>query len=84
MVYIRKFSLRYKRNFATLASQSEGNFCPTLVEKHTLKLFLFINPNVEKVWGARYTLGARYLSKNMVHREAGRAKDLPAPWYAVL
>jgi hypothetical protein len=22
--------------------------------------------NVEKVWGARYTLGARYLSKNMV------------------
>jgi hypothetical protein len=22
--------------------------------------------NVEKVWGARYTLGARYLSKNTV------------------
>jgi len=23
--------------------------------------------NVEKVWGARYTLGARYLSKNTVY-----------------
>ena len=66
MVYIRKFSPRYKQNFATLASQSEGNFCPTLVEKRTLKLFLFINPNVEKVCGVRYTLGACYLSINMV------------------
>jgi hypothetical protein len=24
-----------------------------------------IKRNVEKVWGARYTLGARYLPKNM-------------------
>ena len=28
--------------------------------------YLYINRNVEKVWGARYTLGARYLSKNTV------------------
>jgi len=27
---------------------------------------LYIKRNVEKVWGVRYTLGARYLSKNMV------------------
>ena len=26
-------------------------------------LYLYIKRNVEKVWGARYTLGARYLSK---------------------
>jgi hypothetical protein len=24
--------------------------------------------NVEKVWGARYTLGARYLSKNTANK----------------
>ena len=29
-------------------------------------LSLYIKRNVEKVWGARYTLGARYLSKNTV------------------
>ena len=29
---------------------------------------LYIKRNVEKVWGARYTLGARYLSKNTVLR----------------
>ena len=28
--------------------------------------YLYIRSNVEKVWGARYTLGARYLSKNTV------------------
>ena len=28
--------------------------------------YLYIKRNVEKVWGARYTLGARYLSKNAV------------------
>ena len=28
--------------------------------------YLYIKRNVEKVWGARHTLGARYLSKNMV------------------
>jgi len=28
--------------------------------------YLYIKMNVEKVWGARYTLGARYLSKNTV------------------
>ena len=29
-------------------------------------LYLCIKRNVEKVWGARYTLGAHYLSKNKV------------------
>ena len=28
--------------------------------------YLYIKRNVEKVWGARYTLSARYLSKNTV------------------
>ena len=28
--------------------------------------YVYIKRNVEKVWGARYTLGARYLSKNTV------------------
>ena len=28
--------------------------------------YLYIKRNVEKVWGARYTLGAPYLSKNTV------------------
>ena len=28
--------------------------------------YLYIERNVEKVWGARYILGARYLSKNTV------------------
>src|SRR5215475_8404084 len=28
--------------------------------------YLYIKRNVEKVWGARYTLGARYKSKNTV------------------
>jgi len=29
--------------------------------------YLYIKRNVEKVWGTRYTLGARYLSKNTVY-----------------
>ena len=28
--------------------------------------YLYIKRNVENVWGARYTLGAGYLSKNTV------------------
>ena len=28
--------------------------------------YLYIKRNAENVWGARYTLGARYLSKNAV------------------
>ena len=28
--------------------------------------YLYIKRNFEKVWGARYTLGGRYLSKNTV------------------
>ena len=31
--------------------------------------YLYIKRNVEKVWGARYTLRARYLSKNTVFTE---------------
>ena len=30
--------------------------------------YLYIKRNVEKVWGARYTLDARYLSKNTVYK----------------
>ena len=30
--------------------------------------YLHIKRNVGKVWGARYTLGARYLSKNTVYK----------------
>ena len=30
--------------------------------------YLYMKKNVEKVWGARYKLGARYLSKNTVIR----------------
>jgi len=29
--------------------------------------YLYIKRNVEKVWGARYIIGARYLSKNTVY-----------------
>ena len=29
--------------------------------------YLYTKRNVEEVWGARYTLGARYLSKNTVY-----------------
>ena len=31
--------------------------------------YLHIKRNVEKVWGARYTLGARYLSKSTVFKK---------------
>ena len=30
--------------------------------------YLYIKRNVKKLWGARYTLGERYLSKNTVLR----------------
>jgi hypothetical protein len=30
---------------------------------------IYTSRNVEKVWGARYTLGARYLSKNTVTKK---------------
>ena len=36
--------------------------------------YLYIKRNVEKVWGARYILGARYLSKNTT---ANRFSALP-------
>jgi hypothetical protein len=31
-------------------------------------LIVYIKRNVKNVWGGRYTLGARYLSKNTVHQ----------------
>ena len=34
--------------------------------------YLCIKRNVKKIWGARYTLGARYLSKNTVLRGVDR------------
>jgi hypothetical protein len=33
--------------------------------------YLFIKRKNKKVWGARYTLGARYLSKNTVFIDLG-------------
>ena len=39
---------------------------PVIYRKIRHARFLYIKRNVEKVWGARYTLGARYLSKNTV------------------
>ena len=38
--------------------------------------YLYIKRNVEKVWGARYTLGTRYLSKNTVINEAALTQEL--------
>ena len=37
--------------------------------------YLYTKRNVEKVWDARYTLGARYLSKNTVFK-AGDMVDI--------
>ena len=41
--------------------------------------YLYIKRNVEKVWGARYTLGARYLSKNTVFALHPAPESEPAP-----
>ena len=38
--------------------------------------YLYIKRNVEKVWGARYTLGARYLSKNTVFKYSSMDKPV--------
>jgi len=38
--------------------------------------YLYIKRNVEKVWGARYTLGARYLSKNTVYCQGDMFRPL--------
>jgi len=40
--------------------------------------YLYIKRNVEKVWGARYTLGARYLSKNTVLDMVTASKQPPS------
>ena len=37
--------------------------------------YLYIKRNVGKVWGARYTLGARYLSKNTVFSTVNTCKN---------
>ena len=38
--------------------------------------YLYIKSNVEKVWGALYTLGARYLSKNKVTKNSNSLGDI--------
>ena len=38
----------------------------TIYQKICHARYLYIKRNVKKVWGAHYTLGARYLSKNTV------------------
>ena len=38
--------------------------------------YLYNKRNVEKVWGAHYTLGARYLSKNTVIDTLNTPEDL--------
>ena len=42
--------------------------------------YLYIKRNVGKVWGARYILGARYLSKNMViiNNPTNSARNIPS------
>ena len=46
--------------------------------------YLYIKRNVEKVWGARYTLGARYLSKHTVYKILVEICEdaiyFPRPW----
>jgi hypothetical protein len=50
-----------------VSSVSNGLYFLTLPLVSVMR-YLYIKRNVEKVWGARYTLGARYLSKNTVFR----------------
>ena len=49
-----------------MSSVSNGLYFLTLPPVSVMRVDQYIKRNVEKVWGARYTLGARYLSKNMV------------------
>ena len=58
-----------------MSSVSNGQYVLTLPLVSVMRViyrkirqarYLYIKRNVEKVWGARYTLGARYLSKNTV------------------
>jgi len=44
----------------------EGKNLERLITAICHARYLYIKRNVEKVWGARYTLGAHYLSKNTV------------------
>jgi hypothetical protein len=48
-----------------VSSVSNGlYFLTTASQRHAR--YLYIKKNVEKVWGARYILGTRYVSKNTV------------------
>ena len=58
-----------------MSSVSKGLYFLTLLLVSVMRViyrkirharYLYIKRNVEKVWGARYTLGAGYLSKNTV------------------
>jgi len=58
-----------------VSSVSNGLYFPTLPLVSVMRViyrkirharYLYIKRNVEKIWGARYTLGVRYLSKNTV------------------
>ena len=58
-----------------MSSVSNGLYFLTLPQVSVMRViyrkirharYLYIKRNVEKVWGARYTLGARYISKNTV------------------
>ena len=60
-----------------MSSVSNGLYFLTLVLVSVMRVmyrkiryarYLYIKRNVEKVWSARYTLGALYLSKNTVIR----------------
>ena len=46
--------------------------------------YLYIKRNVEKVWGARYTLGARYLSKNTVIKMLVSAEQSASTMWVIL
>jgi hypothetical protein len=49
-----------------VSSVSNGLYFLTLPLVSVTARYLYIKRNVKKVGGARYTLGARYLSKNTV------------------
>ena len=52
---------------------------PVIYRKIRHARYLYIKRNVEKVWGARYTLGARYLSKNTVYTNSAVGTLGPKP-----
>jgi hypothetical protein len=50
-----------------VSSVSNGLYLLTLSLVSVARFIIYIKRNVEEVWGARYTLGARYLLKNTVY-----------------